>query len=63
MSNPWIDIAPPATVRRMAPRLNGLWVLLGLIVVMALLPMVASPYALLLMLPLLLLLILLLLFE
>ena len=51
MSNPSIDIAPPATVRRMAPRLNGLWVLLGLIVVMALLPMVASPYALLLMLP------------
>ncbi len=51
MSNPSIDIAPPATVRRMAPRLNGLWVLLGLIVVMTLLPMVASPYALLLMLP------------
>ncbi len=51
MSNPSIDIAPPANVRRMAPRLNGLWVLLGLIVVMALLPMVASPYALLLMLP------------
>ncbi|HTF77567.1 MAG TPA: branched-chain amino acid ABC transporter permease, partial [Bradyrhizobium sp.] len=51
MSNPSIDIAPPATVRRMAPRFNGLWVLLGLIVVMALLPMVASPYALLLMLP------------
>jgi branched-chain amino acid transport system permease protein len=51
VSNPSIDIAPPATVRRMAPRLNGLWVLLGLIVVMALLPMIASPYALLLMLP------------
>ena len=51
MSNPSIDIAPPATVRRMAPRLDGLWVLLGLIAVMALLPMVASPYALLLMLP------------
>ena len=51
MSNPSIDIAPLATVRRMAPRFNGLWVLLGLIVVMALLPMVASPYALLLMLP------------
>jgi branched-chain amino acid transport system permease protein len=33
------------------PRLNGLWVLLGLIEVMALLPLVASPYALLLMLP------------
>src|SRR5260221_12512398 len=35
----------------MAPRLNGLWVLLGLVVVMALLPLIASPYALLLMLP------------
>ena len=32
-------------------RPNGLWVLLGLIVVMALLPLVASPYVLLLMLP------------
>jgi branched-chain amino acid transport system permease protein len=51
VSNPSIDIASPATVRRTAPRLNGLRVLLGLIVVMALLPMVASPYALLLMLP------------
>jgi len=51
VSNPSIDIAPPATARRMVPGLNGLWVLLGLIGVMALLPMVASPYALLLMLP------------
>ena len=51
MSNPSIDIASPATVRRTAPRLNGLRVLLGLLVVMALLPMVASTYALLLMLP------------
>jgi branched-chain amino acid transport system permease protein len=33
------------------PRFSGLWVLLGLIAVMALLPFVASPYALLLMLP------------
>jgi branched-chain amino acid transport system permease protein len=46
-----IDIASPAAVRRTMPRLNGLWVLLGLIAVMALLPLVASPYALLLMLP------------
>jgi branched-chain amino acid transport system permease protein len=46
-----IDIASPAGVRRTLPRLNGLWVLLGLIAVMALLPLVASPYALLLMLP------------
>jgi branched-chain amino acid transport system permease protein len=51
VSTPSIDLASPATVRRTAPRLNGLWVLLGLIVVMALLPTVASPYALLLMLP------------
>src|SRR6202166_4715904 len=35
----------------MAPRPNGLWVLLGLIAVMALMPCVASPYALLFMLP------------
>jgi branched-chain amino acid transport system permease protein len=45
-----VEIAPPATVRR-AMRVNGLWILLGLIAVMALLPLVASPYALLLMLP------------
>ena len=51
MSNPSIDIASPANARRAAPRPNGLWVLLGLIVIMALLPWVASPYALLLMLP------------
>jgi branched-chain amino acid transport system permease protein len=51
VSHPSIDIATPATVRRTVPRLNGLWVLLGVIVVMALLPAVASPYALLLMLP------------
>jgi branched-chain amino acid transport system permease protein len=51
MSIPSIDIASGATVRRMAPRLNGLSVLLGLIAVMALLPLIASPYALVLMLP------------
>jgi branched-chain amino acid transport system permease protein len=43
-------IAAAVTVRRPV-RVNGLWVLLALIAVMALLPMVASPYALLLMLP------------
>jgi branched-chain amino acid transport system permease protein len=43
-------IAAAVTVRRPI-RVNGLWVLLALIAVMALLPMVASPYALLLMLP------------
>jgi branched-chain amino acid transport system permease protein len=51
VSNPSIDIAAPVAVRRTAMRLNGLWVLLGLIAVMALLPAFASPYALLLMLP------------
>jgi branched-chain amino acid transport system permease protein len=51
VSHPSIDIAPQAIPRRLAPRPNGLWVLLGLIVVMALMPLVASPYALLLMLP------------
>jgi branched-chain amino acid transport system permease protein len=51
VSHPSIDIAPQAIARRMAPRPNGLWVLLGLIAVMALLPLLASPYALLLMLP------------
>jgi branched-chain amino acid transport system permease protein len=45
-----VDIASPVTVRR-SIRVNGLWVLLALIAVMALLPLVASPYALLLMLP------------
>jgi branched-chain amino acid transport system permease protein len=45
-----VDIASPVTVRRTL-RVNGLWVLLALIAVMALLPLAASPYALLLMLP------------
>jgi branched-chain amino acid transport system permease protein len=43
-------IAAAVTVRRPIP-VNGLWVLFALIAVMALLPLVASPYALLLMLP------------
>jgi branched-chain amino acid transport system permease protein len=51
VSTPSIDIASGATVRRLAPRLNGLSVLLLLIAVMALLPLIASPYALVLMLP------------
>jgi branched-chain amino acid transport system permease protein len=51
VSHPLIDIAPRAIAPRMAPRPNGLWALLGLIMVMALMPLVASPYALLLMLP------------
>lgn len=51
MSNPSIDIVSEREVRRTVPRLNGLWVLLALIVILALLPFIASPYALLLMLP------------
>ena len=51
MSTPSIDIASETVVRRIAPRINGLWVLLGLIAIMALLPLIASPYALMLMLP------------
>jgi branched-chain amino acid transport system permease protein len=51
VSHPSIDVAPQALVRQSAPRLNGLSVLLGLLAVMALMPLVASPYALILMLP------------
>jgi branched-chain amino acid transport system permease protein len=51
VSTPSIDIASETVVRRFAPGINGLWVLLGLIAIMALLPLVASPYALMLMLP------------
>jgi branched-chain amino acid transport system permease protein len=51
VSNPSIDIVSEREVRRTALRFNGLWVLLALIVVMALLPFIASPYVLLLMLP------------
>ena len=51
MSNQSINVAAPTVVRRTALQPNGLWVVLGLIAVMALLPQVASPYALLLMLP------------
>jgi branched-chain amino acid transport system permease protein len=51
VSNPSIDIGAWATVRRRTPQLNGLSVLLGLIAVMALLPLIASPYVLVVMLP------------
>jgi branched-chain amino acid transport system permease protein len=50
VSHSSLDIASPVTVQRRI-RLNGSWVHFGLIAVMALLPLVASPYALLLMLP------------
>ena len=51
MSNQSIDIVSDTVVRRTGLRPNGLWVLLGLIAIMALMPLIASPYALLLMLP------------
>jgi branched-chain amino acid transport system permease protein len=51
VSHTSIGIPTPATAQRTLPRPAGLWVLLGLLAVMALLPLVASPYALLLMLP------------
>jgi branched-chain amino acid transport system permease protein len=51
VSNQSIDIASGTVVRRTALRPNGLRVLLGLIIVMALMPFFASPYVLLLMLP------------
>ncbi len=50
MSIPSVDVAQPA-VSRALPRVNGLWVLLALLAVMAVLPAFASPYVLLLMLP------------
>jgi branched-chain amino acid transport system permease protein len=50
VSIPSVDVAQPA-VSRALPRLNGLWVLLALLAVMAVLPAFASPYVLLLMLP------------
>jgi branched-chain amino acid transport system permease protein len=51
VSNQSIDIASGTVVQRTALRPNGLWVLLGLIIVMALMPLFVSPYVLLLMLP------------
>jgi branched-chain amino acid transport system permease protein len=51
VSNQSADLAAPAVIRRPLLQPNGLSVVLGLIAVMALLPQVASPYALLLMLP------------
>lgn len=51
MSNQSIEIAAGTVVRRMALRPNGLWVLFALIVIMAVLPWIVSPYALMLMLP------------
>ena len=50
MSIPSVDIASPV-VSRALPRVSGLWVLLALLAIMAVLPAFASPYVLLLMLP------------
>src|SRR5205085_4608714 len=51
VSNQSIDVAAPAVIRRPSLQPDGLRVVLGLIAGMTLLPQVASPYALLLMLP------------
>ncbi len=51
MSNASIDIPNPAAARRALQPSGGLWALSGLLAVMALLPLIASPYALVLMLP------------
>jgi branched-chain amino acid transport system permease protein len=50
VSIPSVDIAQPAVARAL-PRLSGLWVLFALLAVMAVLPLFASPYVLMLMLP------------
>jgi branched-chain amino acid transport system permease protein len=50
VSIPSVDIATPS-VPRALPRLSGLWVLFALLAVMAVLPLFASPYVLMLMLP------------
>jgi len=50
VSHPSIDIVSPVTVPRTI-RIDGSWVLLALVAILALLPLVASPYVLLLMLP------------
>ena len=50
MSHPSIDVGSPPALRRSIP-LNGITVLLALIAALALLPLIASPYVLLLMLP------------
>jgi branched-chain amino acid transport system permease protein len=51
VSIPSIELASPTAVRPMVPRIGGIWVLLGLLAVMALMPLLGSPYATILMLP------------
>lgn len=51
MSDQSLNLSVAASRPRAWPRVNGLWVFFGLLAVLALLPFVASPYALLLMVP------------
>ncbi|HEY0236641.1 MAG TPA: branched-chain amino acid ABC transporter permease [Afipia sp.] len=51
MSQQSLEVPLVRSVRHSLPRISGIWVLLGLIGAMAFLPLVASPYALLLMVP------------
>lgn len=51
MSEQSIDLSLTTPVKRAWPRVKGVWVLLGLIAVMAVMPLIASPYALLLLVP------------
>jgi branched-chain amino acid transport system permease protein len=51
MSEQSLDLSLSAPARRVLPHVKGIWVLFGLIAVMALMPLIASPYALLLLVP------------
>ncbi len=51
MSEQSLDLSLTAPVKRAWPRIKGLWVLFGLVAIMALMPLIASPYALLLLVP------------
>lgn len=51
MSDQSLNLSVAASRPRAWPRVSGLWVFFGLLAIMALLPFVASPYALLLMVP------------
>lgn len=51
MSEQSIDMSLAAPTQRAVPTLKGIWVFLALVAVMALMPLVASPYALLLLVP------------
>ena len=51
MSQQSLNVSLPAVRRRTLPRISGLWILAGLIVVMAAMPFFASSYMLLMLLP------------